>query len=152
MSKTAAMTLGLVLTFFGAELFLVKSWLLNPTATRIFNENFADNNGSYFNGNGGGLFGGNTGGSGITRYANSTSRPPGQSWPYYRTDQAGYNSGSGGIFSNGSYRTPGSSFISSPDVGRMDMTGRQLFVPPSWIMWPVLFVGAIFFLYGVSLR
>ncbi|MGI9516126.1 MAG: hypothetical protein ACR2NP_03695 [Pirellulaceae bacterium] len=160
MSKSAAMTLGLVLIFFGAQLLLVKSWLLNPTATRIFNENFAENNASIFsskneaNNNGGllgGLFGSGSSASGV---ANSPPRSsnPGQSWPYYQTDNASYSSGNG-VFSNGSYQrttTPG--LISDPAVGRMDTTGRQLVVLPRWFMWPVLFLGAIFFLYGVSLR
>ena len=162
MSKTAAMTLGLVMIFVGAQLFLVKSWLLNPTATQIFNENFSENNTSIFSGNNSGLTAGNSSsgsnsggwfdnlfnsGTSTSGVANSTPSYPGQSWPYYQTGNAGYNTGNTGVVSNGSYQR-----TSSPAVGRMDTTGRQLVVLPRWFMWPVLFLGAIFFLYGVSLR
>ena len=172
MSKTAAMTLGLVLMFVGAQLFLVKSWLLNPTATRIFNENFSENNTSIFSGNNNGFTAGNNGGnasgnsntfgdwvnnmfnngSSTSGVANSTPSYPGQSWPYYQTGNAGSNTGNPGVFNNSSYQRTSPGLISNPSVGRMDTTGRQLVVLPRWFMWPVLFLGAIFFLYGVSLR
>ncbi len=144
-SKFASMTIGFVLILIGTQLFVVKSWLLNPTATRFFADNFSHNNESQFSealakgqqmldqnswGGNSGLFNSNAG--------------PGQSWPYYPSQGnstfSNANSLSQVPASLGSY-----SQAAAPGY-------KHRFVPPQWVMWPALFLGTVFLLHGLALR
>lgn len=159
MSRTAAMTIGLVLIFIGVQLFMVKSYLLTPTATRFVEENFQNNNGSQFasGNNSGGLFqsnknsGGLFGDNGANQRSGELASYPGQSWPYYNTNQSGQRAGNGSVFQNSTYNPP-SSFASSSSKVILGNGQQRRFVPPRWIMWPALCLGAISFLHGVALR
>lgn len=186
MSRISSMTVGLVLIFLGSQLYLVKSYLLTPTATQFVSEHFSSNKDSQFASpvltNSGGLLNGNnpqtfnnpwgSGGTGNTIGGSSgwtggnsgngiiSSAPAGQKWPYYRTDNAGFNGignvgiaqgGNGSLnpFSNSSYQNPIGG-ISASNVATFGTSKR--FVPPQWIMWPALFLGTVLFLHGAALR
>ncbi len=130
MSRLASMTFGLILIFLGAQLYLVKSYLLTPSATRFMAEHMGKNSDSRF--------------SSGTATGNPSAFPsafsqPGQSWPYYQTSQAGYSSST----------TP-AQFASVPTF--IPPGYQHRLVLPGWIMWPVLFVGVVFFLHGLALR
>ncbi len=120
MSRTLSMTAGLVLIFLGTQLFLVKSYLLTPSASQFMAEHFNSNNESRFalpnlqaNNNGGQSFltpqsgtqfnsgyNGNAGYTGNGAFNNASSQfdggslnsYPGQSWPYYRSQGGTGNS------------------------------------------------------------
>lgn len=153
MSRVSSMTIGLVLVFLGAQLFLVKSYLLSPTATRFAQEHFSANNGSRFAGgstSNGWLDGWN---GNVNQDGSSISNSrAGQSWPYYQAGNTG-SGGNGGVYQNSSYnsnsQSPGSSLFAS---GNNSTGAGKRVVPPGWIMWPALFLGAIFFLHGAALR
>lgn len=140
-SKFASMTIGLVLILAGAQLYLVKSYLLTPAATRFFAEHFSQNQDSQFSAQSGGL----------TARTFNTSQPsaipntPGQSWPYYPTAQTG-NSFYGGN-SNSAVPARFGSLVNSMPPGH-----QQRFVPPQWFMWPALFIGVVLFLHGLALK
>ncbi len=127
MSKVAAMTIGLILIFMGIQLFMVKSYLLTPTATSFLAENFNQNGESRFSGN--------------SPVNLGSSAPPqsAQNWPYYPTGQS--VSGSSAVPSRyGSY-------------ANMPPRGYQhRVVPPKWVTWPALFMGVVFFLHGLALK
>jgi len=165
MSRISSMTIGLVLIFLGAQLYLVKSYLLTPTATRFVQEHFSSNNDSMFAApslQGNGLLTSNGSGNGGNGFsvgnwnagnASIGQAPAGQKWPYYQTG----SSSNAGQFANSSFRSPatngggvntfGSGFNTAAVSG-----GGSRFVPPRWIMWPALFLGVVFFLHGVALR
>ncbi len=130
MSKVGSMTFGLALIFLGIQLFLVKSYLLTPTATRFVNDYFNSNNGSQFAttgpttlGNGRLLNGGQSNGAlsnaGFNGARQNTGnnplqfgssnqgqlgRHPGQSWPYYSTNSGNNGAAfSGRPFQNSSF-------------------------------------------------
>lgn len=150
MSRITSMTIGLVLIFIGAQFYLVKSYLLTPTATRFVQEHFNSNNGSRFTPASGPSSG--WGSNGWTNWAGSgnqsiSNAPAGQQWPYYRTDNA--SSGNGGIFSNSSFQRPA---VGTGQHANAWFGPGTRFVPPSWIMWPAFFLGAVFFLHGAALK
>lgn len=164
MSRISSMTIGLVLIFLGAQLYLVKSYLLTPTATRFVQEHFSSNSDSQFatpNPGSNGLFtnsGSNSwGGNSWAANGNSSGSigqaPAGQKWPYYQTSGNAVGN-TPGLFSNSSYQTPAASNgihqFGSMNAGLTN--GGKRFVPPRWIMWPALFMGAVFFLHGAALR
>jgi len=148
MSRISSMTVGLVLIFIGAQLTLIKSVVLTPTATQFLQEDFqTDSQPMFSDGTNqsqflGGVFSGSyqSGNSGSD--SNSVA---GQSWPYYQTGSSGASGG------NNAPSTQNSSYSSSmpsvPNIG----PGRRL-APPRWTKWPPLFIGVVFFLHGVALR
>lgn len=125
MSKVASMTIGLVLIFMGAQFFMVKSYLLTPTATSFMAEHFNENSDSQFS-------------SEIGNLASNSPGPSAQSWPYYQSSQS---SSAGGVPSRFG------SFVNSPPPGY-----QHRLVPPKWVTWPTLFMGVVFFLHGLALR
>ena len=86
-SKFASMTAGLVLILLGAQLYLVKSYLLSPSATRFMAEHFNQNHESRFSDRVGASGSGNYNSN--QQSATPSSSQPGQSWPYYSTNQPG---------------------------------------------------------------
>jgi hypothetical protein len=143
-SKFASMTIGFVLILIGTQLFLVKSWLLTPTATRFFADNFSRNNESQFSG---ALSGGQrlldqqswSGNSG-----SFTNASPGQSWPYYPSQGSA-------TFSNANSLSQVPATFGSYS-GAVAPGYQHRFVPPQWVMWPALFLGTVFLLHGLALR
>lgn len=161
MSKVGSMTLGLVFIFLGVQLFLVKSYLLTPTATQMVNDYFNTDNGSQFANSAssnGGLFTSNSNSSnGIFSNSSFTkpqgnqgqmARYPGQSWPYYNSAGGAGNGNAGNVFQSGSYASQSNSIKPVASIS----IGQKRFVPPKWIMWPALFLGTVFFLHGVALK
>jgi hypothetical protein len=133
MTRFASMTIGLILVFVGIQLFMVKSYLLSPTATRFLAEHMGNNSDSRFS----------MPDVGATVMDSSWQRP-GQSWPWYRPSQ-------------GAGWTPGQAIQSIPGrlasaVGPVPPGYQHRLVPPQWIMWPALFLGTVFFLHGLALR
>lgn len=126
MSKIASMTIGLVLIFVGIQLFMVKSFLLTPTATSFLAEHFHQNSDSRF-ANPGIIPGGN----------NLTNGQSASGWPFYQASQSTAVGVPAGFASLGSVTPPGY---------------RHRLVPPKWVTWPALFVGVVFFLHGLALR
>lgn len=136
------MTVGLVLILLGTQLYLVKSYLLTPSATRFMAEHFNQNQDSQFSGQTGGL---SAGVMNPNQQSAASYSQPGQSWPYYRTAQ-----------SENSYASVSSGSAVPARLGSLTTSVPQgyqhRFVPPQWIMWPALFVGAVLFLHGLALR
>lgn len=157
MSRVSAMTIGLVLIFLGAELLMVKSFLLTPRATRFMAEHFGGNSatpgptpienqgskgGIFANGSFKQLFGGTS---------TNRSNYPGQSWPYYRTQNTPYSgpgNSSGSLFTSGAQGTPSS----GPLLLNSSRFGQKRVPTPKWLCWPTIFVGVVFFLHGVALK
>jgi hypothetical protein len=138
MSKLASMTIGLILVFLGSQLFLVKSYLLTPSATRFMAEHLSQNHDSRFSNAAPDGYGNTTGQNGAM-YAQ-----PGQAWPYYQTSQSGYSMASA---SGNSVPARLGSFADVIPPGY-----QYRFVPPQWIMWPAFFLGTVLFLHGLALR
>jgi hypothetical protein len=131
-SKFASMTTGLVLMLIGAQLVLVKSYRLTPSATRFMAEHFSQNGESQM-----------TNPVSGNALSSSSFNPSGQTWPYYKTIQGGSVPGSGAA----TVPAQLGSFVSRVPPGY-----QARFAPPRWMMWPALFVGTVLFLHGLALR
>lgn len=142
-SKFASMTTGLVLILLGVQLLLVKSYLLTPSATRFMAEHFNQNPESRFSEQAGAQNSGNFNSNQLS--ATPSYSQPGQTWPYYRTNQPGTSFS--GFNSNSTVPAQLGSLVSPVPPGY-----QHRYVPPQWIMWPALFVGAVLFLHGLALR
>lgn len=120
------MTIGMVLILLGAQLFMVKSYLLTPTATSFMAEHFNKNNESRFSA-------GDSGGIASNLSPGNSS----QSWPFYQSGQSG----------SSSVPSQFGSYTSSPPPGY-----QHRLVPPKWVTWPALFVGVVFVMNGLALK
>ena len=139
MSRISAMTIGLVLIFIGAELTLVKSVVLSPTAHQFLQEDLQPNNEPIFTTGkkkSSSWFSGFS--QGNQSYSNAGA---GQSWPYYKTGNGDSNTSS---IQSSSFKSP---LAKIENIG----AGKRL-APPRWMKWPPLFIGIVFFLHGVALR
>ena len=125
MSRTSAMTIGLVLIFVGIQLYVVQSYYLAPRTNRFLVENFGVQPGTQVD-----L-------STVNPFSSaSQNTSPGQSWPYYQSansappvQQAVYNK-----------------------VASLASFGTRRVTPPRWICWPILCLGVVFYLHGLAMR
>ena len=111
MNRTAVMTLGLLLLFFGVQLNVVDSYVLTPRMTNFLSEQLP-------------------------------SRPlvsPNVNPPAGQYSQVGFTP----------YATNANASVATPAIPRgISRTIR----PPSWLGWPIMFLGAVFFLNGLAIR
>lgn len=138
MSKFSSMTVGLVLILIGIQFFMIKSYLLTPSATRFMAEHMSQNTESRFSANANGQVANLT-----TPGTTGTWGQAGQQWPYYNT------SSNTAVYGNASTIVPQRS-TSYADT--MPPGYQHRIVPPQWIVWPALFLGTVLFLHGLALR
>lgn len=137
MSRTAMMTIGFLFVFAGIQLNFVESYVLTPRMTEFLSDKFSNDQ----------------------AIANLPYAQPVQSIPANTQNspyqQAGYQqngySGSGipGVQNVQSQGAP--NFARQPIFGNASIQSRVI-TPPRWICWPIIFLGAVIFLNGVSMN
>ena len=164
MSHYAAMTLGFLLIFVGINLHLVDSYELTPRATKFYAERLQSPttqtnlnnplaNNTYGNNYGSGTSGSNSqynpqsnyGATGFNRLGRYPSNyEQGNQSPF---QNAGYQSGSNVNNYLASYNR-----TTTQNAGNINIGPQKRITPPSWISWPVLFLGVVFVIHGVIRR
>ena len=128
MSRTKLMSFGFLLIFIGIQLHIVQSFTLTPRVSNFLNDGLQQNPNL-------------VGGPG---YAPQNPAAPfdanrqNYNSPYY---QASYSN-------QAAYSNPAAVARPASTFG----TGNRTIVPPRWICWPVLFLGAVFILQGALRR
>ncbi|MCH2181249.1 MAG: hypothetical protein MK108_04520 [Mariniblastus sp.] len=128
MSRSSIMTNGILLVLFGFQLNLVDTYVMTPQFTGFWNERFS-----------GPLF------------AEETTAPQ-----VAQQESSGFMSsfGFGNSDQNQASAVPVSQASFSQDKNAADATisddSLKQFTPPSWICWPLIFLGAVLFLHGAA--
>ena len=124
MSRTATMATGFFLVLAGLQLYLVESFTMTPRVSHFFNDKFTQQYPSAVP-----SFQNNVAASG-------NFSAPGQNYnsPYYQA----------------SYSQPNGNQIASSGPVAPISSGQSTIVPPRWICWPVLFLGAFLLLQGAT--
>ncbi len=126
MSRSSIMTNGILLVLLGIQLNLVDTYVMTPKFTGFWNERFS-----------GPLFA--------------------EEAPVAQKENTGFASsfGFGNNNQNNSQQVPTSQASFSNDnmaTNAADSNGSlKQFTPPSWICWPLIFLGAVVFLHGAAL-
>ena len=119
MNRTAVMTLGFLLVFFGLQLNIVDSYVLTPRMANFLSVRFPDS-------------------PAIQNNVINANQQPGAFTPPGNFTQAG--------FSTGQQNQPAGLRVPSPQgVNRVVR-------PPGWVGWPIMFLGAVFFLNALTIR
>ena len=137
MSRSSIMTTGIVLILVGIQLNLVETYVMTPRFTKFWNERFTaplyttedviqDPSGR------------------IAYRAPSTPTAPGYSnYPFSAGRYQDYTSGTPALQASWAQRAS-----SQPKTAAG--TQKQV-TPPSWLCWPIIFMGAVIFLHGATL-
>ncbi len=131
MSRVYVMTAGLILLFLGVQFYLVRAYVLTPSASQFVNQRFEEPNASAG-------FGQPAGYSGYRPFEQANV-----SQSAYATSP--FSQSIFGPTTNGQPRYTAASYSGIPG-------GQRSLAPPKWLCWPVLFFGAVVFLHGVALR
>ena len=128
MSRTAMMTIGFLLLFAGIQLNLVHSYVLTPRMSAFLSEKFS-NEAPVF----------------ATPQGQAPIAIPGVNAPIQNSpyQQASYPGGAVNI--NGAP-------IMRPMVNAGPNIGSRVISPPRWLCWPFIFLGAVMFLNGATMR
>lgn len=137
MSRSSIMTTGIVLILVGIQLNLVETYVMTPRFTKFWNERFTaplyttedviqDPSGR------------------IAYRAPSTANPSGYSnYPFNAGRYQDYTSGTPALQASWSQLASSTKEVA---LG----TQKQI-TPPSWLCWPIIFMGAVIFLHGATL-
>lgn len=127
MNRTVVMTLGFLLVFFGIQLNIVDSYVLTPRVATFISTKF--NNDPAFQNN---AINANQQLGTFNQQTGTFNQQPG---PF---TQAG--------FTTGQQNQP------IGLVGAANQGVNRVIRPPGWIGWPVMFLGAVFFLNALTMR
>ena len=126
MSRSSIMTNGILLVLLGFQLNLVDTYVMTPQFTGFWNERFS-----------GPLF------------AEETAAPQ-----VAQQESSGFMSSFGFGNSNNDPSAPVSQASFSQDKNSSSATvsedSLKKFTPPSWLCWPLIFLGAVLFLHGAA--
>ena len=121
MSRTATMAAGFFLIFTGLQLHLVESFTMTPRVSHFVNDNFSQRRPAAALNN---------------AVAGDNFSNPRQDYnsPYYQA----------------SFGQPSGNQLASAPVASISSPAQATIVPPRWICWPVLFLGAFLLLQGAT--
>lgn len=139
MRRTSVMTMGFVFIFIGIQLNLVETYVLTPRFSSFLSEHTSPQQQGYVNG----AVNPNLGLVNPAVAQNNGLQNSAQNSPFYQASYPGAQQVNSGI-------NPLNSPVRQPVLS--NFAAPKIVSPPSWLCWPVLFLGTVVFLHGFSMR